>query len=535
MENLKVGEIYHITDKKYPCKKMIYKHDGMSDSQRGYGFYLSNLNGNEFEFKKSTPSLKDRDIKKATELESEWLKYCIKDNTYVSYHDFMMDYKHKLTGRKVRALIDNPYSGTVPKGEIGVIISTSGYIYVDFPSQQGYLLNGDIDESKIELLPPDFTHLYEVGKWYKFKGENKYAKFKNLSSCNRFFYFTECIIEGRYRKINGCFYTKECEDAALDSDIQKFITPSKKIKKFPIGPIGIKDIRENMIVSNFDSNIENVKHGNCRLADSPDIRIIGYEDDLYVVRWTDYDGREVIQGFKEKDLVEAKNPEKLVFGKFNIGDIVVSMTDITGYRDKGDLFVVLPNSSKNTLWYRTHVNNEEINSTKSDGWRLATDDEKKLYENGFTNINYKCCVKITKENAYQLNLFLELNKDKYCGYHPYWGVSEDSIGKFFHFPSYNGSVGYIHTSLSKYYPEVTLEELYEKAGYEPFGYKPFEKKPVEIKAVLEEMAFRIKDHKKEQKDNRLIQLKIRDKSVTTTTQQRVKLKIIKPSLITIKN
>lgn len=535
MENLKVGEIYRITDKKYPCKKMIYKHDGMSDSQRGYGFYLSNLNGNEFEFKKSTPSLKDRDIKKATELESEWLKYCIKDNTYVSYHDFIMDYKHKLTGRKVRALIDNPYSGTVPKGEIGVIISTSGYIYVDFPSQQGYLLNGGIDESKIELLPPDLTHLYEVGKWYKFKGKDTYAKFKDISPCGKHFYFSECIVEGKYEKVEGSWYTKHCEDYASNIEILKFTKPAKNMKRFPIGPIAIKDIRNNRIYSDF-TKIKNVKHGNCRLADSPDIRIIGYEDDLYVVRWTDYDGREVIQGFKEEDLVEAKNPEKLVFGKFNIGDIVVSMQDITAYRSKGDLFVVLPNSSKNALWYRTHIYNEEANSTKSDGWRLATDDEKKLYENGITNIKCECCVKITKENAYQLNLFLELNKDKYCGYHPYWGVSETSIGNFFHFPSYEGISGtYIHTSPEKHYPEVTLEELYEKAGYEPFGYKPFEKKPVEIKAVLEEMAFRIKDHKKEQKDNRLIQLKIRDKSVTTTTQQRVKLKIIKPSLITIKN
>lgn len=614
MENLKVGEIYHITDNEYPGKKIIYRHEGMADSQRGYGFYISDLNGSEFEFQKSTPYLQGRNIKKATELESKWLKYCIKNNIYVSYHDFMMDYKHKLTGRKVRALIDNPYSGTVPKGEIGVIISTSGYIYVDFPSQQGYLLNGDIDESKIELLPPDFIGdnprklkwymkyepmtenqfkflvyhlgkqfvqhchftctlsnfkskgfiresdcsngwsidnnnqghevlkkisdfipLHEVGKWYKFKGKDTYAKFKDLSPCGKHFYFSQCILEGKYEKVEGSWYTKHCEDYASNIEILKFTKPAKNMKRFPIGPIAIKDIRNNRIYSDF-TKIKNVKHGNCRLADSPDIRIIGYEDDLYVVRWTDYDGREVIQGFKEEDLVEAKNPEKLVFGKFNIGDIVVSMQDITAYRSKGDLFVVLPNSSKNALWYRTHIYNEEANSTKSDGWRLATDDEKKLYENGITNIKCECCVKITKENAYQLNLFLELNKDKYCGYHPYWGVSETSIGNFFHFPSYEGISGtYIHTSPEKHYPEVTLEELYEKAGYEPFGYKPFEKKPVEIKAVLEEMAFRIKDHKKEQKDNRLIQLKIRDKSVTTTTQQRVKLKIIKPSLITIKN
>lgn len=305
MENLKFGEIYHITDNRYPDRKIIYKHEKMSDQVRGFGYYISDINTGDFEFKKSTPSLKDRDIKKATELESEWLKYCIKNNIYVSYHDFMMDYKHKLTGRKVRALIDNPYSGTVPKGEIGVIISTSGYIYVDFPSQQGYLLNEDIDESKIELLP--------------------------------------------------------------------------------------------------------------------------------------------------------------------------------------DVFKVKPKE-------------------------------------------HKCCVKITKENAYQLNLFLELNKDKYDGYCGNWEVSEFSEGRFFHFPAYKSSFGYFHTSETRYYSEVTLEELYEKAGY-----KPFEKKPVEIKAVLEEMAFRVKDHKKEQKDNRLIQLKIRDKSVTTTTQQRVRLRIIKPSLITIKN
>lgn len=608
MENLKVGEIYHITDNEYPGKKIIYRHEGMADSQRGYGFYISDLNGSEFEFRKSTPYLQGRNIKKATELESEWLKCCIKNDAYIRYCDFMI--KHNLKGRKVRALIDRPNAGMVLKGEIGIITSTSGSIYVDFPSQQGYILNGGIDESKIELLPPDFIGdkpiklkwymkyepmtenqfkfliyhlgkqfvqhchftytlsnfkingfiresdcstgwsidnnnqghevlkkisdfipLHEVGKWYKFKGKDTYAKFKDISPCGKHFYFSECIVEGKYEKVEGSWYTNHCKNYAPNIEILNFTEPIKKMKKFPIGPIGIKDIRNGRVYSNFTSAIKNVKHGNCELADNPDIRIIGYEDHLYVVRWTDNIGREVIQGFKEEDLVEAKNPEKLVFGKFSIGDIVVSMTDVTGYRDNGDLFVVLPNSSKNTLWYRTHIYNDEINSTKSDGWRLATDDEKKLYENGITNIEYRCCVKITKENAYQLNLFLELNKGKYNGYHPYWGVSEASIGKFFHFPSYKSKSvgGYIHTSSEKYYPEVTLKELYEKAGY-----KPIEKRP-EIKAVLEEMAFRIKDHKKEQKDNRLIQLKIRDKSVTTTTQQRVRLRIIKPSLITIKN
>ena len=78
--------------------------------------------------------------------------------------------------------------------------------------------------------------------------------------------------------------------------------------------------------------------------------------------------------------VEEK-PEVLVFGKFKIGSIVVSLCEAIGYRKEGDMFKILPHSTKNTLYYRTQTNNPS-----KDDWRQASPEECKAFEQGITNI-----------------------------------------------------------------------------------------------------------------------------------------------------
>lgn len=73
--------------------------------------------------------------------------------------------------------------------------------------------------------------------------------------------------------------------------------------------------------------------------------------------------------------------EELIFGKFKIGDIVVSLTNKSSNRKEGELFKVLDRSSRNALYYK-----ESANSSASKEWRLATKEEKEAYERGIKNI-----------------------------------------------------------------------------------------------------------------------------------------------------
>lgn len=76
--------------------------------------------------------------------------------------------------------------------------------------------------------------------------------------------------------------------------------------------------------------------------------------------------------------IEIKKP--LVFGKFNIGDIVVSLGE-NYYRKNGALYKILIDSKVDKLWYSSKY------SANKKEWRLATPEEEAFYESGGRNIN----------------------------------------------------------------------------------------------------------------------------------------------------
>lgn len=73
--------------------------------------------------------------------------------------------------------------------------------------------------------------------------------------------------------------------------------------------------------------------------------------------------------------------ETLVFGKYKIGDIVVSLTDFKP-RCAGGIYKVLKRSDDNVLFYLSTTN-----SSDADNWRLAIPEEVEAYHNGIKNIN----------------------------------------------------------------------------------------------------------------------------------------------------
>lgn len=101
-------------------------------------------------------------------------------------------------------------------------------------------------------------------------------------------------------------------------------------------------------------------------------------------------------------LFEAETKKPLVFGLYNIGDIVVSLTDCNKHRYEGDLYKILRKSDEENLWYK-----DDIKSTSSEEWRAATPEEIKAYENGIRNIN-----DIPKENKSLVGRYLKALVDK---------------------------------------------------------------------------------------------------------------------------
>jgi len=102
--------------------------------------------------------------------------------------------------------------------------------------------------------------------------------------------------------------------------------------------------------------------------------------------------------------------EELIFGKFKIGDIVISLTNKSSFRKEGDLFKVLASSSRNTLYYK-----ESTNSSDSKEWRLATKEEKEAYEKGIKNIK-DMAPTIFKKGQYIVTLINDgyTGKINYC-------------------------------------------------------------------------------------------------------------------------
>ena len=83
------------------------------------------------------------------------------------------------------------------------------------------------------------------------------------------------------------------------------------------------------------------------------------------------------------DKIMKPAPEAImeVFGKFIIGNIVVSLRNNMPYREEGDMFTILPMSKQDVLYYKPSTN-----SSDPGDWRLATTKECQAYHNGVKNI-----------------------------------------------------------------------------------------------------------------------------------------------------
>ena len=183
-----------------------------------------------------------------TDVPDEFNVYCDKkedfyyDGWFFKSNEYVLKEQQKYfpdlsqhIGRYIRALVDNPNSGSrVYKGDIGKIINKG---QVDFPNRKGYSCTCALDKNhlgtKYELLPEDYSPEQEFkqpniefipGKWYKYNGW--YIKYKD--HVDDIWRSSEQInYSKKYSKIESRFGERDSDDEKillLDlSEIQEYL------------------------------------------------------------------------------------------------------------------------------------------------------------------------------------------------------------------------------------------------------------------------------------------------------------------------
>ena len=319
-------------------------------------------------------------------------------------------------GRYIRALVDNPNSGSrVYKGDIGKIINKG---QVDFPNRKGYNCACALDKNhlgtKYELLPEGYSPEHEVkepsvefipGKWYKYN--RWYIKYKEHA--NDIWRSSEQIDScKKYSQQEGSFGDRDSDDKKillLDlSEIQKYLPEGHpdKVKNFKL-EVG-KWYSFNWDYSSKDHII---------IA-----KIKKVEEDYFAVSWRSYlwldksysdsDAYRFkdVSNIKELSIKEIQpylpigHPDKITYSEFKKGEYIVligkgqstdSATLLEDFRtfiqnhcykvreSCGHLRVELDSTgSKTNGWACVPYNPNEFHKTRN--WRYATQEEIDEYE-----------------------------------------------------------------------------------------------------------------------------------------------------------
>lgn len=92
INNLVIGNYYHVTLPDNKSRTLIFRHDGISDPDRANGPCISNMNTGKWDYSiSSTPFLKGRPIRTASNDEINWLNQCIKANKCISFEDIKLE------------------------------------------------------------------------------------------------------------------------------------------------------------------------------------------------------------------------------------------------------------------------------------------------------------------------------------------------------------------------------------------------------------------------------------------------------------
>lgn len=245
----------------------------------------------------------------------------------------------------------------------------------------------DGHEDKVDkIAKPKFI----VGKWYKNLnyGKNWIAKAisdSHMSGDN--FYHGDYITDSKVFKERSISKSSlvwnddvvecplsEIQEYLPDGHVDKIGSNSKRytatMKFFeqlrePERSEAIENYNENYYNS-VPSTLTNALEDGFGWSDSAQEHV--YWDNIYV-------------SIEDNTYFKEPETETLVFGKYKVGDVVVSLTTSGSSREEGSLFIVKEDSVPHKLCYDTC-----FGSSLPNDWRLATPEEVSAYNKGIKNI-----------------------------------------------------------------------------------------------------------------------------------------------------
>ena len=353
-----------------------------------------------------------------TDVPDEFNVYCDKkedfyyDGWFFKRNEYVLKEQQKYfpdlsqhIGRYIRALVDNPNSGSrVYKGDIGKIINKG---QVDFPNRKGYSCTCALDKNhlgtKYELLPEDYSPEQEnkepniefiPGKWYNFttmKGKySLYVKVSSVTDKSLFFMNGKSISNGHFGEAI-CIELKLIENPRLVEDLSE-------IQKYL--PDGHPDK-----VKNFKPEVGKWYSFNWDYSGKDHIviaKIKKVEEDYFAVSWRSYSWLDKsysdsdayrfkdISNIKELSIKEIQpylpigHPDKITSIKFKKGEYIVLISD--GQSTSGTTLVQSDQFIKNHC-YKVRENNTflrpELDSCGStaNGWECILYNPNKFHKN----------------------------------------------------------------------------------------------------------------------------------------------------------
>ena len=255
------------------------------------------------------------------------------------------------------------------------------------------------DLTEIQKLLPDghedkFDKIakpkFIVGKWYKNLNYNKNWIAKAISdsrmSGDNFYhgdYITDSKVFGEQSvSISNLRWNEDTVECPL-SEIQQYLPEGHVDKVTPKS-------ERYMVTMNFFEQLKEPERSEA--IENYDETYSCVPDTITEAISHGFDWAKSKQGYKYWNNIRYsieyntyfKKPETeiLVFGKYKVGDVVVSLTTNGGNRKEGDLFTVKEDSTQHKLCYVKYYGSIQPND-----WRLATPEEVSEYNKGIKNIN----------------------------------------------------------------------------------------------------------------------------------------------------
>lgn len=307
-------------------------------------------------------------------------------------------------GRYIRALIDNPHSGSgVKKGDVGKIINEE---QAAFPNNKGYFCTEALREDYLgigyELLPEDYSPEQEVkepsiefipGKWYKVELYNKFNHYIKVDSVTEDEIILDC--EGYVTDLN-----KWDKGASINLEVvtkYELLTNLSEIQEYlPDGhPDKVKNFKPEVgkwYSFNWDYS------GKDRIVIA---KIKKVEEDYFAVSWRSYlwldksysdsDAYRFkdVSNIKELSIKEIQpylpigHPDKIMSSEFKKGEYIVLISD---GQSTNDTTLVQSNQFIKNYCYKVRENNiflrPELDSCGSttNGWKCILYNPNKFHK-----------------------------------------------------------------------------------------------------------------------------------------------------------